>query len=99
MARRKKKPLAKRVFAGKVGIKPTYTEIYKVTYVDGTKGLWIAGKIEVLEGGAVGFYQNLTDRFPGYVVSPTFYREILLIPKGGVPIRLPHRAQPASRPA
>ena len=44
MARRKKKPLAKRVFAGKVGIKPRYTEIYKVTYVDGTEGPMDRGK-------------------------------------------------------
>ena len=64
-ARRKTKPLR---------------AMYEVTYADRTKGLVGCEKFEVLEGGVIAFYSNLSDRFPRSVISPTFYRKILLMP-------------------
>ena len=44
------------------------------------KGLVGCEKFEVLEGGVIAFYSHFSDRFPLTVISPTFYREILLMP-------------------
>jgi hypothetical protein len=58
----------------KVPTKPART--YTITYADGRDGLMVAEKMEVLEGGTIGFYAGTSDTVPFLVMSPSSYRSI-----------------------
>jgi len=51
---------------------------YTITYADGHDGLMVAEKMEVLEGGTIGFYTKPTDTSPFLVMSPLHYRTVKL---------------------
>jgi hypothetical protein len=58
--------------------KPART--YTIRFADGKNGLMVAEKLEVLEGGTIGFYARPNDITPFIIMSPQHYREIKLNP-------------------